>query len=79
MTINKYIALLYSDIGMAVFESFTPDNAYYTFRYFDFDALLNNLSSMTKKQMSVSSSLLHRGYHISDQDRLEQRIGKLFY
>jgi len=78
-SLPDYIVFLFAEIGMAVFESFVPGNAYYTFRYFDFDALLNSISGMTKKQMSISSTLLHRGYHISDQDRLEQRIDKLFY
>lgn len=50
----------------------------YTFKYFDFDELLKNVSSLTKTQMVLSSDFVGRGYHISDRDRLETKIHRLF-
>ena len=47
--------------------------SYYTFKYFDFDE-----SSLTKTQMVLSSDFVGRGYHISDRDRLETKIHRLF-
>lgn len=39
-SLQDYIVFLFAEKGLAVFESFIPGNAYYTFRYFDLDELL---------------------------------------
>ena len=78
LSLQDYIVFLYAERGLAVFESFIPNNAYYTFKYFDFDELLKNVSSLTKTQMVLSSDFVCRGYHISDRDRLETKIHRLF-
>lgn len=78
LSLQDYIVFLYAERGLAVFESFIPNNAYYTFKYFDFDELLKNVSSLTKTQMVLSSDFVGRGYHISDRDRLETKIHRLF-
>lgn len=77
-SLPEYIVFLYPNIGLAVFESFTPGNAYYTFRYYDFDILLDNVAKLTKTQMLTTSSFLNRGYHINDRSRLTQKIDALF-
>lgn len=77
-SLPEYIVFIYAERGLAVFESFTPGNAYYTFRYYDLEALLQNVSLLTKTEMLVSSNFLSRGYHIHDKERLETKIKKLF-
>ena len=74
----NYLAFLYPEKELAVFESFEPGNAYYTFRYTDFEGLLSQMSALTKTQMLVASNFLGRGYHIQEKDRLEERIKKYF-
>ena len=75
-SLQDYIVFLYAERGLAVFESFIPGNAYYTFKYFD--ELLNSVSVLSKDQMILSSSFATRGYHISDRDRLGIKIDRLF-
>ena len=53
--LDDYIAFLYSDNGLAVFESFVPGNAFYSFRFDDFDRLLLQISKLTKTEMLVAS------------------------
>lgn len=77
-SLQEYIVLLYPNRGLAVFESFVPENAYYIFKYYDFDILLENVSKLTKTQMIATSSFLNRGYHITDRIRLGQKIDELF-
>ncbi|WP_321008872.1 phospholipase D family protein [Hungatella effluvii] len=77
-SLQDYIVFLYAEHGLAIFESFIAGNAYYTFKYFDFDELLKNVSTLSKSQMILSSSFVNRGYHISDKDKLESRIDRLF-
>ena len=77
-SLQEYIVFLFAEYGLAVFESFIPGNAYYTFKYFDFDDLIRSVSTLTKSQMLLSSSFLSRGYHISDKDKLETKINRLF-
>ena len=62
--LSEYIVFLYAEHGLAVFESFVPGNAYYTFRYHDSEQLLNHVSMLTKSQMLLSSSFFNMGYHI---------------
>lgn len=77
-SLPEYIVFLYPDRGLAVFESFIPGNAYYTFKYFDFDVLIENVAKLTKTQMITTSNFLNRGYHITDRSRLVQKIDDLF-
>ena len=76
--LDEYIVFLYEANGLAVFESFVPGNAFYTFRYDDFDRLLMQLSGLSKTKMLLASEFLMRGYHIQDKDRLEGKIAYLF-
>lgn len=75
--LSEYIAFLYSDNGLAVFESFVAGNAFYSFRYDDFEHLLTQISKLTKTEMLVASNFLMRGYHIQDHDKLENKINRL--
>ena len=76
--LDEYVVFLYDDNNLAVFESFVPGNAYYTFRYDDFDRLLVQLSGLSKTKMLLASNFLMRGYHIQDKERFEGKITKLF-
>ena len=69
---------LYPKVGLAVFESFVPGNAYYTFRYYDCDMLINQITSLSKTEMVLSSDFLGRGYHVQDKDKLQDKIDALF-
>ena len=75
--LEGYIAFLFSDLGLAVFESFVPGNAFYSFRYYDFDKLILRLARITKTEMVLTSEFLLRGYHIQDHEKLERKIEKL--
>lgn len=77
--LTDYIVFLFESNGLAVFESFTPGNAYYTFHYDDLDKLLEQLTKLSKTKMLLASEFLMRGYHIQDYERLESKISKLFY
>lgn len=55
-SLQEYIVFLYPGFGLAVFESFVPGNAYYAFRYTEFEKLLNRVSSLTKTQMLMNSA-----------------------
>lgn len=77
-SLDDYIVFLYSGFGLAVFESFVPGNAYYAFRYTDFEKLLNQVASLTKTQMLLNSSFLNRGYHLHDNNKTKEKIALLF-
>ena len=77
-SLQDYIVFLFAEKGLAVFESFIPGNAYYTFRYFDLDELLKKVSTLSKTQMILSSNFVSRGYHISDKNKLKNKIDMLF-
>ncbi len=51
-SLPEYIAFLFPQRDLAVFESFTPGNAYYTFRYNDFCDLLDDISGLSKTQLA---------------------------
>lgn len=76
--LDGYIVFLYADYGIAVFESFIPGNAYYTFKYYDFEQLLNQVSKLTKSEMITLSNFVNRGYHIYDKEKLKKTISDLF-
>lgn len=76
--LDSYVVFLFPANSLAVFESFTPGNAYYTFRYDDFERLLSQVAGMTKTQMMISSNFLNRGYHIQNKERLTGIIARLF-
>lgn len=77
-SLSDYIVFLYPENGLAVFESFTAGNAYYTFKYHDFDKLLKDVAYLTKTQLITLSNFVSRGYHVSDREKLEHKISKLF-
>lgn len=77
--LDDYIVFLYTDSALAVFESFTSGNAFYSFHYDDFDRLLIQLAKLTKTEMLVVSDFLMRGYHIQDQDKLERKVRKMLH
>ena len=64
-SLQEYIVFLYPGFGLAVFESFVPGNAYYAFRYTEFEKLLNRVSSLTKTQMLMNSAFLNRGSNVN--------------
>jgi HKD family nuclease len=74
----NYMVFLYPEEELAVFESFVPGNAYYTFKYTDFESLLSQVAKLTKTQMLLASNFLGRGYHIQEKERLEERISMFF-
>ncbi len=76
--LSDYIVFLYEEHGLAVFESFMPGNAYYIFRCYDFEQLLKNISPLTKSEIALSKDLINRQYHISDKEKLSDKITKLF-
>jgi hypothetical protein len=76
--LDGYIVFLFVESGLAVFESFVPGNAFYSFRYDDIERLFVQLSKLSKSEMLVASDFLMRGYHIQDQERLESKVEKLF-
>lgn len=78
LSLQDYIVFLYPSFGLAVFESFIPGNAYYAFRYTDFDKLLNQVSTLTKTQMLMNSAFLNRGYHLQDSVKTKEKINLLF-
>ena len=78
IALRGYIVFLFPSNSLAVFESFTPGNAYYTFRYDDFSKLLSQVSGMTKTQMTLLSTFVSRGYHIQNKSRLVDIIAGLF-
>lgn len=77
-SLQEYIVFLYPGFGLAVFESFVPGNAYYAFRYTEFEKLLNRVSSLTKTQMLMNSAFLNRGYHLQDNVKTKEKINLLF-
>lgn len=77
-SLQEYIVFLYPGFGLAVFESFVPGNAYYAFRYTEFEKLLNQVSSLTKTQMLMNSAFLNRGYHLQDNVKTKEKINLLF-
>ena len=77
-SLQEYIVFLYPGFGLAVFESFIPGNAYYAFRYTEFEKLLNQVSTLTKTQMLMNSAFLNRGYHLQDSVKTKERINLLF-
>ena len=76
--LSNYMVFLYPEEELAVFESFVPGNAYYTFKYTDFESLLTQVAKLTKTQMLLASNFLGRGYHIQEKERLEERISMFF-
>ena len=76
--LRDYIAFLFPSKSLAIFESFVPGNAYYTFRYDDFPKLLSQVSGMTKTQLTLSSAFVYRGYHIQNKNHLIDSITELF-
>lgn len=77
--LNNYIVFVYLQEKLAVFESFTPSNAYYVFRIGeDLMNLLNDISKMTKSQMSLSKHYIKKGYHTLSKESLERRINSYF-
>lgn len=76
--LDDYVAFLFPNNAIAVFESFVMGNAYYIFHYDNFDNLLSQLRKLSKKEMILFSDFLIRGYHIKDQDKIENKIEKLF-
>ncbi|RGO22928.1 hypothetical protein DXB23_13950 [Dorea sp. OM02-2LB] len=77
-SLQEYIVFLYPGFGLAVFESFVPGNAYYAFRYTEFEKLLNQVSTLTKTQMLMNSAFLNRGYHLQDSVKTKEKINLLF-
>ena len=77
-SLQEYIVFLYPGLGLAVFESFVPGNAYYAFRYTEFEKLLNQVSTLTKTQMLMNSAFLNRGYHLQDNVKTKEKINLLF-
>lgn len=77
-SLQEYIVFLYPGFGLAVFESFVPGNAYYAFRYTEFEKLLNQVSTLTKTQMIMNSAFLNRGYHLQDSIKTKEKINLLF-
>ena len=63
--LSNYMVFLYLENELAVFESFIPGNAYYTFRYTDFEELLFQVSKISKTQMLIASNFLGCGYDVS--------------
>ena len=76
--LENYIVFLYSGNKLAVFESFEIDNAYYVFSCEDFDLLLSQITKMSKTQMAKASMYKSKGYHIQDQERLQENVDKYF-
>lgn len=74
----NYMVFLYPEEELAVFESFVPGNAYYTFKYTDFESLLAQVAKLTKTQMLLASNFIGRGYHVQEKERLEERISMFF-
>lgn len=77
-SLQEYIVFLYPGFGLAIFESFVPGNAYYVFRYTEFEKLLNQVSTLTKTQMLMNSAFLNRGYHLQDSVKTKEKINLLF-
>ncbi len=75
-SLQEYIVFLYPGFGLAVFESFVPGNAYYAFRYTEFEKLLNRVSSLTKTQMLMNSAFLNRGCRVSKGCRKMYSVDK---
>lgn len=76
--LKNYIMFIYTTDQLAVFESLVPGNAYYVFKYDDVNVLLEEISHMTKTQMSLAEYSMQRGNHIQNRDKLKRRIDNLF-
>lgn len=76
--LDNYVMFIYQEHHLAAFESFDLDNAYYVFSCDDYEQLITQISQMTKSQMSTVSQYKSRGYHIQDQERLQENIDFYF-
>lgn len=74
----NYVLFVFKDFDLAVFESFDLDNAYYVFACEDYQELISQISHMSKQQMTKASQYKSRGYHIQDQERLQENIDFYF-
>lgn len=76
---ENYLMFVYSQEKLVVFESFAPSNAYYVFRIKnDLVSLLEDISGITKSQMSLSACYVNRGYHTISKEKLEKKINDFF-
>ena len=76
--LDGYTLFLYEEYCLGVFESFTRDNAYYVFNCTDVEQLLMQVSRLSKMQMASINAYIGKGYHIQNQDRLQDKIAKYF-
>lgn len=77
--LEGYILFAFEEYKLAVFESFTPGNAYYIFRYDDIQKLLLRLEGLSsKKEMQMNEHYVNRGNHVQNKERLRARINKYF-
>lgn len=74
----NYILFFYEKNELAAFESFDIDNAYYVFTCDDYQELITQISHMSKQEMMKASGYKRRGYHIQDQERLQDNIDFFF-
>lgn len=76
--LDGYVLFVYDEYSLGVFESFSRDNAYYVFNCISIEHLLAQVSQLSKTEMANISIFIGRGYHIENQDRLQDKIAKYF-
>ena len=76
--LDGYVLFVYDKHSLGVFESFSRDNAYYVFNCVSIEHLLAQVSQLSKTEMANISIFIGRGYHIENQDRLQDKIAKYF-
>ena len=59
-----YILLEYESINLFVFESLSPNNAFYCFNASNEKQLVSQISGKTKTQLYKENLLVRRGYHV---------------
>ena len=76
--LSNYVMFVFKDKRLAAFETFDLNNAYYVFDCDDYGQLIERISTMQKDEMVTLSEYKRRGYHIQDQDRLQENIDIYF-
>ncbi|HCW54099.1 MAG TPA: hypothetical protein DG753_10245 [Clostridium sp.] len=69
-SLENYMAFEYTQYKLIVFDSYYLGNAYYYFYEYNLDELLKLLKNCSKTEIFNLSDMSKRGYHISNNDKL---------
>lgn len=77
-SLTGYIAFVYKEYNLIVLDSKNSNNGYYYFYGYELDRLLQIIRNATKTEIFKLAEMKKRGYHISNINKLEDNIEKVF-